>query len=71
MCNDMSREKRRCVLTAGESYVMKKTTVCTRQTVAVKNRKWECLIIRKRILILANGSSSNQHLLKDSLQRVR
>ncbi|RHV76428.1 hypothetical protein DXB06_02020, partial [Butyricicoccus sp. OF13-6] len=34
---------------------MKKTTVCTRQTVAVKNRKWECLIIRKRILILANG----------------
>lgn len=26
MCNDMSREKRRCVLTAGESYVMKKTT---------------------------------------------
>ena len=24
MCNDMSREKRRCVLTAGEIYVMKK-----------------------------------------------
>ena len=71
MCNDMSREKRRCVLTAGENYCfwykiffviiagdfffIKKTTVCTRQTVAVKNRKWECLIIRKRILILANG----------------
>ncbi len=56
MCNDMSREKKEDVCSQQVNLCYEKNDrLHEADGRSEKNRKWECLIIRKRILILANG----------------